>query len=1564
MILSVISRRNSLLSKTFRQRVVAAAGLSLVAGVFGVSWSVRAGIVPSSAIWLAPVLGIPAEAPAQAEEPPSPSDEETRAINLLMYRDRDRERLLYHAQTALEQGDLSTAAAHLQRILDFDEDLFVWRKSDGHLASLRSEASRLIEGLDSRGREIYEDMVDAEAGLLLKEAARNWNPQGYERVARRYFHTVHGFQATHWCATRWFDHGYFELAARAWESLESHPRHAKRVTNAMRAKRQLARKLAEKQTPRPAPLVRVAENRVYRVATSTARLDAIPPIPADAETPRRAFWNVFQGGWDRTESVPATTPFLNPTWVASFGEQASPALIKAIDLWKERQGKALEPLATALFPIVVNDSVIYRDFRGIRCVDRATGAHNWRYACQTSLQREIDRLDEKHGKSGVYSSRASHYTQVQAAYAENSVLGQLSSDGERIYAIDHMLLDSAAPELASESASAKPIAPRRSNQLIALPMRPAISRDVRPVWSVGGEGDSASSEPALQGHFFRGPPLPLDGRLYAITEFRNQLNLVSLDAETGKLLWKQGIAFADEAFDVDQSRYPLACPIAFGDGVLVCPTQTGLLVGVDAMTGVLLWSYCYSEELYQHDSRGWRDRFRKSWGSAGFPSAPKIHGNRIVLLPRQSSEIHCVDLRTGRRLWTTPREDGEYIGAVTDEMVFVVGQRYCRGLSSASGEKAWIARFGTPAGQGIFASGRYLLPLDSGRIATIDLTSGQEIGLSGWRNSQQLAQGLNLSELTTRARLSARRMPEGWRTGNLIPAGDQILACGPAGIIAFPQTGELLHRQIRNRLIEAPEDLPTRLLAAELQLNLGELAAAKTNLETVLAGGKSHDLRPHGEFLLRELLFRQIETEPDFALPILDELETLVSSPADRGRFLMRKAEHQLRTGNPIGSLQSAHDLVDLNFDDPLPWPGNADHLIAPRSYARQVMKRIRDELDASQLARVDRLIEQECLAVLHSGDAPEMSRFLALYDSWPQSASIRQQFAEVARARGEFQRAEFLWLRNRESRDPVVAAEATRRLVELWNQLGLYSEAAVLAEELADLRFRNVPLKNGGSPGSFVASLPEQSMLAKAIRRRELPVQKTSAVEIVEERWTSADADLLDAFGQYRREFSLLPGSSLQLLDKGWVDDETDDEPESLVAVIDRTAGLIQGKVRIPQRNSYPSLSKGAHVGHFFPVGSNNGMTGVSLLEFQDEKPLWTAKLGNEPAHEHILRVGPAGIDFCAFQGQRELIVVDPITGKTLWKRADIDPSSGLISDPYAGLFGDSEVLVLFAADRSSYTVYRTDTGEELHHGELDVDTGQIRRIFGSKLFYIKNTGDGRRMRIWDFARNELIFDEPVIHRIYSAITPENELVVLIPPEKSDTSDKAGPQPPSRLQIRDVAAGKLLLDLSIPAEDLKNLNYVRAFRHGDRFYVNLQRSVQMPVERLFSYYASDSFPPAENVQGDLFAVDAASGEVLWKRTLPQRSIFRMPHYRLPVLVMISRVRDRWQGGKQGLLVEVLDEATGETIALKDNNLSDRVVNLEYDRENGVLDLNGLRTRIRVKLNPPSASIPIGEDPL
>ena len=238
--------RKSFPRNAFWRRVFKAGLLASVFGGLSLTWSVQAGIFPRGFVWLAPVLTNPAE--ESTEDAKDLSTQESRAISLLMYRDRDRERLLFHAQDQLMEGNLNAGLDYLQRILDFEEDLFIWRKSDHKLVSLRSEADRLVMQLDAAGFARYRRMADADAGALYKRAKEQADPRLYQEVTRRYFHTTHGFKATHWSATRWFDHGDFQLAARAWKSLEAHPYHRSNVTRLIRAKREMGREAFPKTT--------------------------------------------------------------------------------------------------------------------------------------------------------------------------------------------------------------------------------------------------------------------------------------------------------------------------------------------------------------------------------------------------------------------------------------------------------------------------------------------------------------------------------------------------------------------------------------------------------------------------------------------------------------------------------------------------------------------------------------------------------------------------------------------------------------------------------------------------------------------------------------------------------------------------------------------------------------------------------------------------------------------------------------------------------------------------------------------------------------------------------------------------------------------------------------------------------------------------------------------------------------------------------------------------------------------------------------------------------------------
>ena len=138
---------------------------------------------------------------------------------------------------------------------------------------------------------------------------------------------------------------------------------------------------------------------------------------------------------------------------------------------------------------------------------------------------------------------------------------------------------------------ASPARPRSENQLVSL----SLARQGAAQWIVGGE--NGEDEPKLAGAFFLGPPLPLDGRLYALAEFNGEIRLVVLDGKNGRLLWQQQLVHVDNRHDSRRRHRRLAgASPSFDGGVLLCPTSAGALVAVDIATRSLLWGYPYLKQ--------------------------------------------------------------------------------------------------------------------------------------------------------------------------------------------------------------------------------------------------------------------------------------------------------------------------------------------------------------------------------------------------------------------------------------------------------------------------------------------------------------------------------------------------------------------------------------------------------------------------------------------------------------------------------------------------------------------------------------------------------------------------------------------------------------------------------------------------------------------------------------------------------------------------------------------------------------------------------------------------------
>jgi hypothetical protein len=648
----------------------------------------------------------------------------------------------------------------------------------------------------------------------------------------------------------------------------------------------------------------------------------------------------------------------------------------------------------------------------------------------------------------------------------------------------------------------------------------------------------------------------------------------------------------------------------------------------------------------------------------------------------------------------------------------------------------------------------------------------------------------------------------------------------------------------------------------------------------------------------------------------------------------VQRAETQFRQGNFDAVLKSIHEFTALEPQALLSLLNDPTRKVAPAAWVPDLLDRVREKLDPEQRARVMDHIETELSEALNARQKSALKRFLVAYSRWPQAAAARRELAKLLTGEGKFQEAELLLLQNRTDADQRVAAEATRQLAEVWEQLGLYQEAGMLLSELRG-RFADVRLADGRNGRQYLSEYP-RDLLSWEAAQRLLPIEgRVEQVRITELR--DVDERLRDAFSGYRRRLTTGVGGSYELLEKGST------EAGRLVQ-IDRETGIEVATIEMQGSYSAPNPQRDFQVGHFIPIAGLTSLSGLSLLE---RRMSWKTVPAGLDEHPETIQVGPCGPEFCTYQSSQNLYVLHPGTGEILWQRENLESNQGQI-DVNTGLLGDREVLVLFSSGGangrvpSEYTVYKTSSGEELRRGKLDISLRQNKLVFGRMLAYVTDA-PSPSLRIWDPLTNKNVLDENFAGRALSEIRfaqvrYAEEIVVALPT--------------GRTRVISGRTGAVRLDVNLPPEALSGASLVVAFADEQRYYLNLQRSGSGAMGNSYGY-VSDAMLPMVHMQGDFYAIDRATNEELWHRHFPQQSIVYAPDYRLPFLMALSRVRSRApSGANQALRIDIIDCRTGDTISSRSNIVSDRLVQMAYERDAGRLELRGPVTQIRLEFDP------------
>ena len=87
-----------------------------------------------------------------------------------------------------------------------------------------------------------------------------------------------------------------------------------------------------------------------------------------------------------------------------------------------------------------------------------------------------------------------------------------------------------------------------------------------------------------------------------LVEKMGELSLVCLDpgknAVRGEnpVVWMQLLGRTPNQLVNDVGRRIHAAPLVYGEGVLVCPTNAGAVLGVDLLKHRLVWAYAYKDK--------------------------------------------------------------------------------------------------------------------------------------------------------------------------------------------------------------------------------------------------------------------------------------------------------------------------------------------------------------------------------------------------------------------------------------------------------------------------------------------------------------------------------------------------------------------------------------------------------------------------------------------------------------------------------------------------------------------------------------------------------------------------------------------------------------------------------------------------------------------------------------------------------------------------------------------------------------------------------------------------------
>jgi outer membrane protein assembly factor BamB len=790
---------------------------------------------------------------------------------------RSLNQLLKDAEEALKEDRMSEAVVVLGDLLERSTDLgedpallgqdFFLDVTDSDQQrvdrSFFRRCRELIGELPEDARETYELRYGPLAKQLLEQATEQRDWSQLREVRRKYFHTVAGYQASLLLAQQEMYEGHPLAASLLLDDVIASPGAVDRLGQAAVLMHAVACRLAGREIPElPERLdasVALAGEPIAEGVTNWRKWIDDQFAYEQVDSISRSKDYPFLGGDPaRNDTAEGQLPLSVPRWMLeTTATPREEKLLREISSELAAMGRLAPP---SWSPIRVGGQLLMRTTERLRGVDYRTGKRVWQYPW---FDTDDSLEDDESISSG--SRDELDADELLGRRVWNDVpYGQISSDGERVF-----LLDDLAP---LQTVNINPLMGIRSassadsgrNTLVALD----LASEGKILWRVGQD---PTVESELNDAFFLGPPLAVDGSLYALVEMSGDISLVCLDPATGKLQWQQQLV-AIEGLGIQYvgiRRISGATP-SYHEGVLICPTGAGATVAVDLADRTLRWGNSYRRRADVSNVSRFRrteqstDELLERWHS----SLAIASGSVIVVTPAATDVLFCYDLVDGKSRFSKPRQSAFYVAGIRDGSLLMVGPREVISYDVKSGRLNWkadreLVNSGDQiVGRGVFSKDRYIVPTSGNELVSISLDDG-----------------------TVKERRTTR-----FPLGNLVAIDGEIISQS-ATRLAVALGAETLGPRVERMLKENPDDLDALIQKALLLSQQGERKQALVVLE------RAREIDPDSDdvrMLSISSMLGMLREGEDSSPELIAELDALIDTPGQRLEFLALRIQSAL----------------------------------------------------------------------------------------------------------------------------------------------------------------------------------------------------------------------------------------------------------------------------------------------------------------------------------------------------------------------------------------------------------------------------------------------------------------------------------------------------------------------------------------------------------------------------------------------------------------------------------------------------------------------------------------------